>query len=271
MPLIILCGFPCSGKTRFATKLVEHLTAAEKKVHVVSDHSLAIDPNQAYSSANEEKKARAALKAAVERFISKDVYVIADSLNYIKGFRYELYCIARHLKTPHCVVHAASSVNECRTWNEEHKHYKPSLFDEIVQRFEFPDDRNRWDRPLFAVESSQEFPLDEIVEALGENATAAKPVLATQSQPLSDTDFIYQLDRITQDLIKSLLQSQASAVIGDALTVPGTTEKVNFTRKLPMSELRRLRRQFVQVTKLHPMAQDQIAKQFVDFINHRLD
>ena len=30
--------------------------------------------------------------------------VVLDSLNYIKGFRYQLYCAARTESTQHCVV-----------------------------------------------------------------------------------------------------------------------------------------------------------------------
>lgn len=42
--------------------------------------------------------------SAVERTLSKDDIVIADGMNYIKGFRYQLYCVARAISTPHCVV-----------------------------------------------------------------------------------------------------------------------------------------------------------------------
>jgi tRNA uridine 5-carbamoylmethylation protein Kti12 len=45
------------------------------------------------------------------------VTVIADSLNYIKGFRYELYCVARALKTPHCCVHVTCSGDVARAWD----------------------------------------------------------------------------------------------------------------------------------------------------------
>lgn len=57
-----------------------------------------------FVDANEEKKSRAAFISAIERSISKDTVVIADSLNYIKGLRYQLYCIARAASTPHCAV-----------------------------------------------------------------------------------------------------------------------------------------------------------------------
>ena len=48
--------------------------------------------------------ARGHLKAAVERLLSKDAVVICDSMNYIKGFRYELFARARALSTQSCVV-----------------------------------------------------------------------------------------------------------------------------------------------------------------------
>ena len=44
-----------------------------------------------------EKNSRASFKAAVERGLEKDSVLIADDLNYIKGYRYELFCIARAL------------------------------------------------------------------------------------------------------------------------------------------------------------------------------
>jgi len=56
----------------------------------------------------EEKKSRGTLISVVERLISKDDLIIADGMNYIKGFRYQLYCIARAIGTPHCVVYKNS-------------------------------------------------------------------------------------------------------------------------------------------------------------------
>lgn len=36
--------------------------------------------------------------------------VIADSMNYIKGFRYQMYCIAREQKTTYCVLYCNTSL-----------------------------------------------------------------------------------------------------------------------------------------------------------------
>jgi tRNA uridine 5-carbamoylmethylation protein Kti12 len=40
----------------------------------------------------------------VKRVLSRDDIVIADGLNYIKGFRYQLNCEAKAVQTTSCVV-----------------------------------------------------------------------------------------------------------------------------------------------------------------------
>lgn len=51
-----------------------------------------------------EKITRGGLKSGVNHALNAKTLVILDSLNYIKGFRYELYCSARSEGTQHCVV-----------------------------------------------------------------------------------------------------------------------------------------------------------------------
>ena len=49
MPLILICGFPSSGKTKRATELKERLEDNYKKVvNVISDHSLGVNRNSVY-------------------------------------------------------------------------------------------------------------------------------------------------------------------------------------------------------------------------------
>ena len=47
---------------------------------------------------------RAALKSAVERLTTRDRVVILDSMNYIKGYRYELSCVSRAHSAARCTV-----------------------------------------------------------------------------------------------------------------------------------------------------------------------
>ena len=109
MPLIIVSGRPCTGKTSFATKLVEYLIAkGNEKVILVNEESLKLSKRDGYQNSQREKDVRGALKSEVDHNLTTDKIVIVDSLNYIKGYRYELYCSARTVRTPHCaLVHFA--------------------------------------------------------------------------------------------------------------------------------------------------------------------
>jgi len=51
-----------------------------------------------------EKNTRSAIKAAVDRAMSREAVVICDYMNFVKGYRYELFCISRAAGTQHCVV-----------------------------------------------------------------------------------------------------------------------------------------------------------------------
>jgi protein KTI12 len=54
--------------------------------------------------AQEEKVTRGRIKFEVEKNLLGGVIVIADSLNYIKGYRYQMHCIAREQKCTYCVI-----------------------------------------------------------------------------------------------------------------------------------------------------------------------
>jgi protein KTI12 len=75
--------------------------------------------DQIYTSAKEEKTARAEEFSAIKRALSKDVIVVADGLNYIKGYRYQIWCEAKAAGTRCCVVHVAAREDECKAWNNE--------------------------------------------------------------------------------------------------------------------------------------------------------
>lgn len=72
-------------------------------MHLVNTETLHI-PREVYRDARSEKEARATEYSAVKRLLGPDDIVIADGLNYIKGFRYQLFCEAKALQTPSCVV-----------------------------------------------------------------------------------------------------------------------------------------------------------------------
>jgi tRNA uridine 5-carbamoylmethylation protein Kti12 len=51
-----------------------------------------------------EKPGRANLFSNLTRNLSQETIVICDSLNYIKGFRYQMYCAARESSARVCTV-----------------------------------------------------------------------------------------------------------------------------------------------------------------------
>ncbi|XP_019934276.1 protein KTI12 homolog [Paralichthys olivaceus] len=271
MPLIVMCGFPCSGKTRRAEELKVHFEHSSKlKVHIVGDEALGVDKNCVYADSQKEKNVRASLKAEVERKVNKDDVVILDSLNYIKGYRYELFCLIKHTQTPQCLVYCLTSDEQSSSWNNSRdaaEQYTQDIFDALVLRFEAPDSRNRWDSPLFSILKDDTLPFEAISDALFKRK-APPPNQSTQSQPLSSANFLYELDKTTQDVLMAIFNAQKTSVPGDLISVPGATEKIELTRGINMAELRKLRRQFISYTKMHPTENTgQISNMFVQYLN----
>ena len=199
--------------------------------------------------------------------------MIVDSLNYIKGYRYELYCLSKHVKTPQCVLLCETAPEDARSWNfgrEEGDRYTTEVFDGLVMRFEAPDSRNRWDSPLFVVHPDDPLPGEAVMASLLDRKPPP-PNLSTQSQPLSSADFLHDLDRRTQEIVSRVLEAQRTAVPGDAIFISGVGEKLRLPRLVTMAELRRLRRQYINYTKLHPPEDaTTIPNLFVQYLNTSL-
>ena len=271
MPFVLICGFPCSKKTTRAKEIKEFLEQKHSQnVEIVSDQSMDVQRNTVYSDSKQEKEIRGNLKSAVQRLISKENIVILDSLNYIKGFRYELFCITKASQTPHCVIFC--DINKDEGWDlnskrEESEQYSKEVFDGLVMRFEAPNPNQRWDSPLFTVQSDDELPFEQITDALL-HRKAPPPNMATQNQPLSSTNFLYELDKVTQETVQGVMEAQKIAMPGDVISVKGAAEKITLTRHLTLGELQRLKRQFITYTKSHPIDNvDRLCNMFVQYLN----
>ena len=67
MPLIVICGLPCSGKTTRANELKSYFQEKGSTVYMINDDLFGAKRNETYSSSINEKSVRGSLKAAVER------------------------------------------------------------------------------------------------------------------------------------------------------------------------------------------------------------
>ncbi|ONK56660.1 uncharacterized protein A4U43_C10F11330 [Asparagus officinalis] len=179
-----------------------------------------------------EKNLRGVLRSEVDRSISKDNIIIVDSLNNIKGYRYELWCLARAAGIRYCVVFCDTEENSCREWNnrrqqEGESSYDYKIFEDLVRRFERPDKRNRWDSPLFelfpcrdGIEETSPVIADAAsyltrkVDSKTKDIKVLQPTIATQTVRGAEANSLYEMDRATQEVINAIVEAQSQGLGG---------------------------------------------------------
>lgn len=265
MALITISGYPSSGKSQRAAQLKRHLesrladpsyTGPTLSVVLLSDDTLNID-RSSYNDSRSEKPARGTLFTAVQRSLAQNTIVIVDSLNYIKGFRYQMYCVAREIKVRVCTVYVLATPDLCKQWNTERtdgKAYAPETLANLLQRYEEPSSMVRWDSPLFTVSwTDEDVPADDIWRAITEGVVKP-PNTGTQAVAKAPTDALRTLEHTTASIVTALVSEQAnSGSLGGATIITvSSTVKVRITlppRNVTLSELQRLKRQFVTLHK----------------------
>ncbi|KAK9807909.1 hypothetical protein WJX73_000523 [Symbiochloris irregularis] len=110
MALVVICGIPAAGKSKIG-QAIKHTLEEKGGVVLIDEPSLHLERQLSYRDATAEKRTRGQLKAAVDRALAKGRTVILDSLNSIKGYRYEIcLCFASYLmhrtKQPPCRLFA---------------------------------------------------------------------------------------------------------------------------------------------------------------------
>ena len=89
---------------------------------------------------------------------------------------------------------------------------------------------------------------------------------------LKETNFLYELDRVTKEVLKAVASEQSSGnvAVGDLVAVPNTKHMVMLSRSVSLPELKRIQTQFVKIAKSQPPGKvdpETIASSFVDYIN----
>ncbi|XP_030022385.2 protein KTI12 homolog [Manduca sexta] len=291
MPFILICGTPVSGKTIRAIELKEFFeNKHNKKVEIVNEDEaiikLGYDKNSTYLDSQKEKRVRGYLKSEVLRLIGKDNVVILDGSNYIKGFRYELYCASKASKSTQCTVYTIRDYEEaweanklrCEDVKEEESceriqpvPYTQEVFDALTKlRFEEPNSNNRWDSPLFTVQPSDQLDLEDIYKALFEKKPPP-PNQSTQNPPLTSTNFLYELDKVTQAISKQILEAKQLNIDGEVKfpDYPGCVLDPGFTHNVNPQKLLRWRRQFLTYAKMNHSNEDinKIGRYYIQYLN----
>ncbi|KAL6573507.1 hypothetical protein OROHE_001966 [Orobanche hederae] len=300
MALVVICGQPCSGKSTAAALLAEALQESESKpsVRIINESSFHLNRNQSYADMPSEKNLRGVLRSEVDRSLSRDNIIIVDSLNNIKGYRYELWCLARAAGTRYCVLHCDTEENHCRKWNEERRermdsdYYDNKIFEDLMRRFERPDSKNRWDSPLFelwpfrdGIEKSSP-PIVDVVSYLTKRVDSKtrdvrilQPTIATQSGHVTETNSLYEMDRAALEVVNMIVEAQSRAMGGplNGVSLGPGLPNVEISRPVGLPELRRLKRTFIKLTGQSnlsgpppPSDADSAKRMFVDYLNREL-
>lgn len=327
--LIIVTGLPTSGKSTRARQLHDFLTqklqsqpqaARQYTLHLVSDQSQSISrsvydlspeklPAHTRSANASEKDARAALSSAVKRALSPRDIVILDGLNYIKGWRYQLYCEAKNLSTPNVLLQIGCPVDKARAVNEERLRkrqeaaeaghdvtrddeapegaYEVGNWENLVFRYEEPNAMTRWDSPLFTLiwdddEAQAQRTFNEIWDTI---AGSARKVIkpnqsAVQRSRDAGGDYLYVLDRETQDIVRRILEQQSEEG-GGSIKLPRNADGDKQTllvempgKKIGLPQLQRYRRAYMNMNRggigleaVGNMAVGRMRESFVGYLN----
>lgn len=199
MPLIILCGLPSSGKSYRANELKEYFSASKDKVVKIISENEAVPragyaKNEYFADSQKEKRVRSDLKSDVIRHLNKDDVLIFDAGNYIKGYRYEVYCATKSARVSQCTVFCAINDPAMESFNSQKQlqedvagvvdnssvPYSVETLDALKMRFEEPQGNNRWDAPLFTVFPETKLNFEAIYSSLFEQGPPP-PNLSTQN------------------------------------------------------------------------------------------
>lgn len=231
--------------------------------------------------------------AAVKKVLSDGDIVILDGLNYIKGWRYQLHCEAKAMRTGCCVLHVGTPIDKAREINEarlarqsfiigdenedekevskDGEPYTKECWENLVFRYEEPNAAARWDSPLFTVPwDDVEPPGAAIWDAVifPSSNTKIRPNAATVLKPVAKEDYLHELDKKTQGILGKLLEWQKDHPGEEG----GSVDVGEFEVQLPgkvvnLPGLQRLRRQFIGLNRGTPIPAKRIRESFVGYLN----
>lgn len=149
--------------------------------------------------------------------------------------------------------------------------------EELLMRFEQPNPKQRWDDPCYLIHPGDVLPVEEMAAILA----SAKPETAsyaTQYAKVTDTNYVFDMEKVSQEAIAAILQASNQSMVGDFISIPNATNKVHLVKTVTMAELKRLRRQYLTMTRQMTNTQSGYTEQsvtdalnsFIDYINTNL-
>ena len=209
--------------------------------------------------------------------------------------RYELWCVARAAATRYCVVHCHTPADVAQRWNaarDPEAAYSSKVFEDLAGRFETPDSRNRWEKPLHTVHLDQpgwEAVVQAIAASLLDNKPAQaikvattsaelQPTSATSNPELLGTNLLHAIDAAVQEVVAAIMAAQSQQQPDAAgclhIDLPGCAEPLTLQRRVTLPELRSAKRQFIK-SAMHTSSRLQDASSakgmFTDFLTDSIN
>lgn len=172
--------------------------------------------------------------------------------------------------------------------DEEEGPYEKENWENLVFRYEEPNAMTRWDSPLFTLiwedeEAQTRKVFDDLWEAIaGEGRKVVKPnQAAVQRSRDVGGDYLYVLDRETQDIVKSILDQQAEEGGGEVRISRGGEDDGQSPlivempgKKVGLPQLQRYRRAFMSMNRggigleaVGNMGVERMRESFVGYLN----
>eukprot|EP00871_Galdieria_phlegrea_P003138 jgi/Galph1/3825/GphlegSOOS_G2473.1 len=289
MPLLVLCGYPQSGKTTFTRELQKVCMEKAIPVKVVADDSIGQSRDSLYKYMS-FRVARGLIRTEVERLVDKETLLN----NFLKGFRYELFCLARALNTQYALLFCSCTKDQVHSRNKALRETGEDFYSEdgilsstllvsannnvwlvlvgLLERFEFPDSENRWERPPFIV--SEETDLNTLVEEViiycKDKKSSLRSVIATRKLPSNANSSFEQVEKITQRIENEIFEGCEPNI---PFRITGVPSPLQLSRKVSLAELRKVRRSFIRVVQRNfpnYKTDSQVAESFVEYLKHQL-
>ncbi|KAL3228623.1 Protein KTI12 [Nakaseomyces bracarensis] len=191
------------------------------------------------------------------------------------------------MNTSFLLIHCVSPYNAIVERNNSSNSWDQSLIDQLIQRFEEPNDSNRWDSPCITILTTEsddilahQKDIDDIL--ITSNSGASKKInKLSQNNPTvlkaaTSSNFIQVLDATLTDTIKKIIQEVSN----------GTSQRIILSENRDINEpgciyldippqaqitlprLNRLKRQFIQLNKnLRDVDQERIVPLFVAYLD----
>ncbi|KAI3379275.1 hypothetical protein SNEBB_010900 [Seison nebaliae] len=277
-----MVGNMMSGKTEFVRKLKNFIEEDENysNVHLVDEDELLKTINMSkeamYLDKDNEKQHRALIKGNIVHHLDQEKIVIVDAANYIKGYRYELYCLCKERETTQCLILMNVGIDELLRRNHSLKTYHSSTIEAVQQRFEYPSVDDRWELPLIEIfnsynEEKIKLSMKQVLNLIIDGMKQ-KPNMATLPTTIVSSTNIISFGQIINNIQLELLEKMKDVI--PVTEIPIENSKIPFMlkRDYRKAEIKRVATQFRQRNKelTHSTNIQLITTHFIDYINTSL-